>query len=488
MKEEPPTQIRSANHTRFLYVLACAAILALATALRVCGALNDLWLDEIWSIRLVGTISSPWQVFTGLHMDNNHYLNGLWLYFMGPHEGAFWYRVPSMVAGAGSVALAGLMGRRRNAAAAFFAMLLTGFSYALVLYSSEARGYSSAVFFSFLSFYSLDLYLERPRWQWAALYSLSASLGLASHLVFVSVLLASMAWTVWRLNSIHASRKQIVRSLLSCHAVPALFLAWLYLVDIRQLEEGGGITRLSPIETYGIALAWTLGTPSQHAAKVLLCVASLLILGAGLRLLWREKTGSFLFFGGIILVFPILLAVVRNLGTIYVRYFIISIAFLLILASYLLASLYYRGRAGKAACGLLLGAYFAANGWHIAELFKYGRGHYGEAIRYMAGHSHGAEITIDSDNDFQVPLILEYYTDAAQGKKVEYRFKKTGLWAGEWLVAQKESFDDPAPPYARFVKNAGYMYELVKTVPTAQLSGLRWYLYQRRGGTNGPSK
>lgn len=488
MNEEHSTPNHSANRTRFQCVLACAAILALATALRICGALNDLWLDEVWSLKLVSGLSSPWQVFTSIHLDNNHYLNGLWLYFLGPHGKAFWYRVPSIVAGAGSVALAGLIGRRRNTAAAFFAMLLTGFSYALVLYSSEARGYSTVVFFSFLAFYALDLYLERPRWQMAALYSFSAVLGLASHLTFVSALLASMVWSFWRLNSIHASRKQMARCLFSCQAAPVLFLAWLYLVDIRQMVEGGGKAQLSLIGAYATALAWALGTPSQDAMKILFCLVSIAILGAGFRLLWRERTGSFVFFAGVILVFPILLAVIRNAETIYVRYFIISIAFLLILAGFVLASLYYRGPAGKAVCCLLLGVFLAANGWHVAELFKYGRGHYREAIHYMAGHSHGSTISIDSDNDFQVPLMLDYHAGAMAGKKVEYRLKKSGPWGAEWLVCQKDSLDDPAPPHARFAESAGFQDQLVKIFPTAPLSGLRWYLYQKRAGSEKPSK
>jgi hypothetical protein len=49
-------------------------LLVAAMAIRICGAWNDLWLDEIWSLTLVGPISSPWQVFTQIHHDNNHYL------------------------------------------------------------------------------------------------------------------------------------------------------------------------------------------------------------------------------------------------------------------------------------------------------------------------------------------------------------------------------------------------------------------------------
>jgi hypothetical protein len=231
-----------------------------------------------------------------------------------------------------------------------------------------------------------------------------------------------------------------------------------------------------------------LGTPSPPAAKILFCLVAIGILGAGLRLLWRERTGSAVFFGGVILFFPIVLAVVRNAETVFIRYFILSMAFLLILASFELAALWHRGAAGKRICGLLLGVYLAANGWHIAELLKYGRGHYEEAIRYMAGHSHGPLITIDSDNDFQVPLMLDYYAAAMEGRQVEYRLRKSSPWGAEWLVCQKDSLEDPAPPHSRFAESAGFQYELVRICPTAPLSGLRWYLYQKRAGSAGPSK
>jgi hypothetical protein len=476
------------NRASFKWLLAAAAIVGVAAALRICGAFNGMWLDEVWSLKLASGISSPWQIFTGIHLDNNHYLNGLWLYFLGPHRNEVWYRLPEIIAGTGSVVLAGLIGCRRNAVAGFFALLLTAFSYVLVLYSSEARGYSTAVFFSFLAFYALDLFLERPRWQTAALYSLSAVLGLASHLSFISVLLASVAWTVWRMDSLHASRKETARSLLSCQTAPVLFLAWLYFVDVRNLVEGGGKVQFSIIGTYADALAWAWGTPFNETMTILFCLIAIAILGAGLRLLWRERPDSWVFFAGMIFVFPVFLAIARNAETIYVRYFILSMAFFLVLAGFVLSWLCQHGMAGKIICGVLLAVYGAANGWHIAQLFKDGRGHYQAAIRYMAEHSHGAIVTIDSDNDFQVPLMLDYYAAALQGRPMEYRLKKSGPWGAEWLVCQKESFEDPSPPHAQFAESAGFQYELVKTYPTAPLSGLRWYLYQKQAESGGPAK
>src|SRR5437762_2787603 len=109
-KTKPPVR----RHKRLFSIGACILILALATIIRTRAALNDLWLDEIWSLRLVGQISSPLDVFTKIHFDNNHYLNSLWLHLCGFRGNWPGYRIPSLLAGVGTVILAGLIGRRRN--------------------------------------------------------------------------------------------------------------------------------------------------------------------------------------------------------------------------------------------------------------------------------------------------------------------------------------------------------------------------------------
>jgi uncharacterized membrane protein len=115
-----------------------------------------------------------------LHHEVNHYLNTLWLWFVGNRGNWPGYRIPSLLAGSGTIVLAGLIGRRRNRTTAFMAMLVLGFSYIMVLYSSEGRGYALAIFFAFLSYYALDHYLEKPRWPWAVVCSISGVLGMAS--------------------------------------------------------------------------------------------------------------------------------------------------------------------------------------------------------------------------------------------------------------------------------------------------------------------
>jgi hypothetical protein len=49
----------------------------------------------------------------------------------------------------------------------------------------------------------------------------------------------------------------------------------------------------------------------------------------------------------------------------------------------------------------------------------------------------------------------------------------------EWVVFHKESFTQPVPPGRRFTDKFGNSYELVRTYPTAPLSGVHLFLYRK---------
>lgn len=472
----PSPQAKS-NSSR--YMVAVIAILVVATLIRIRGAFNDLWLDEIWSIKIASQVSSPLDVFTKLHHEINHYLNTLWLWCIGNRGNWPGYRIPSLIAGSGSVMMAGLIGLRRNKTNAIMAMLVVAFSYIMILYSSEARGYAMTVFFSFLSYYALDCYLEKPRWQSAAIFSLSSILGLISQPVFAGFMLAALAWSAYRLIKPFRGWKPAVIGLLSCHAAPLFFLAVLYWVDMRKIVGGGGTPSPSLIDAYGTALAWGLGTPSGDTAKFLMCVAAAIILFVGLRRLWNERSDASIFFAGVILVFPVLLIIVRGSNVIYTRHFIISIAFLLILFSYVLASLYERGGPYRLGCVALMAIYFLINGQFVTTFFKYGRGHYRDAIRFMAENTKYPRVTIGSDHDFQTTMVLQFYGQEPLGAK-DAKYFPQDSWSGsgpEWFICHKESFENPMPPAGLLDDNKGHRYELVKTFPSAPLCGLHWFIY-----------
>ncbi|MBX7143009.1 MAG: hypothetical protein K1X79_01010, partial [Oligoflexia bacterium] len=116
-------------------------LVTLAALWRYWGALGELGLDEIWSLRLIQPAHAPVDIFK-IHHDNNHYLNSLWLWLCGAEATPLAMRGLSILCGVLSVIVGlGLRSKFGIIEARFFAVFLA-FSYVFVLYGSEARGYS----------------------------------------------------------------------------------------------------------------------------------------------------------------------------------------------------------------------------------------------------------------------------------------------------------------------------------------------------------
>src|ERR1039458_2476428 len=98
-QESAPVPVSTIRHGRLFFILTCVLLVVVAAIRLIRAAHNDLWLDEIWSLNLAHTVSSPIGVFTSIHHDNNHYLTTLSMVLL-PGRGNWWgYRIPSIVAG-----------------------------------------------------------------------------------------------------------------------------------------------------------------------------------------------------------------------------------------------------------------------------------------------------------------------------------------------------------------------------------------------------
>jgi len=463
-----------------IYIVVCLITGISAVLIRARAAINDLWMDEIWSVELVRELHSALGVFTRTHHDNNHYLNSLFIYFLGQHGNWPAYRILSEIAGIGIIVVAWFIGARRARPTAFFSLLLVSFSYVAILYSSEARGYAALVFFCFVCFLILESFFENPRWQMAAWFSVSAVLGFTSHLTFVIFVAASLIWFWARLFLARMSLVKIIAWTLGFYALPLVYLCVLYLVDIRYLEIGGG-TPIGVASGYGAMLAWIWGGPNASWLQYVTGGLAAIGLLAGVLLLIKQRSDEWIFFTGVAVVVPLCMPLFEH-GTLhYVRYFIVAFGFILLLLGRLLARMWQSRGLGKIACSLLVLLFLVLNARDIGSLFKYGRGQLGDAVRFMAEKSKEQPLTFGGDQDFRIKFMLSFYWRALMGDKeaVYYDHENWPTTGPEWAVFHKESFTQPVPPGKNFTDKYGNWYELVRTYPTAPLSGVHLFLYRK---------
>jgi hypothetical protein len=273
----------------------------------------------------------------------------------------------------------------------------------------------------------------------------------------------------------------VLRALALCYALPAALLATLYAVDLRFLVVNGGAT---PGLAHCVmeSMAWTLGRPPGIAVAASGWAAVLCLIG-GLGMLARTEPDSLIFFVGTIALMPIALVMASGSDVLYVRYFILPIAFCQLLLSFSLASFWeMRGSAGKLVCALVLSGFVIANGQQIRALFAYGRGDNAGAIRLLQQGAGSGPVTVGGTQDFRIGTVVRFFGQTeAGGRPLRYfdwdRWPEDGV---DWLISEKESYEDPRPPAPAFRGRDGSRYELAAVFPTAPLSGLHWFVYRHR--------
>jgi len=466
------------------WTLAAAAV-ALGAVLRAIPCWNDFWLDEIWTYSTARSLSSPLAVFNAIHHSNNHYLNTLIFYSIG--EAPHWavYRIPALVSGTASIALASGFAARRGRLEAVLAAVLSAFCFALIHFSSEARGYAPLVCFSLLALWSLELDLERPRAWTAALFCASAVLGLLSQLVFLFFYAGALVHSAQRLLRKRATARSALGALARLHLGPLACLALLYWIDLRHLQVGAG----PPLD-----LAWLLsrsvgfsfGLPAQRELAAPYAVLAALVLGLGLRLLARAGNDLWLCFLITILLAPLLAIAMLRPDVLAVRYFLVGIAFMLLLAAFLLAQALRAGGAPRVLALAALAIFLVGNGLHTLRFLELGRGGFLAALLTMAEQTPGEKIVVGSDHDFRTGSVLRFYASRLPaGKTLDYRPRDRWPPGGpDWLILHYE--ERPARPRQGFVIKSGERFGLVAEFDHAAISGFYWALYRNLGAASRP--
>ncbi|MFO1004906.1 MAG: hypothetical protein U0929_03015 [Planctomycetaceae bacterium] len=470
-----------------------SGLLVAAAWLRLWCCRGELWLDEVWTWDISRKLTWPGGLFYQLQEENNHYINTLMVWLFRNQSG-WWFRLPAAVCGVASVAIAFRLGRTSPILpklTGWLAAVLSAGAYLLVHYSSEARGYSYAVFFAALAFDQLWV-LESSRTsklttsdaarakrvaEW--LFPIACCGGFLSQPIFLTCFGAMVVWMFLRLQR-QLPSEQLWPSLMRLFLKPGLFFVVLYLVDLRHAANGGGdqfpLWRVV-VET----LSLTGGGPFRGGFAFVVAGLVLAAFGHGLRVLAREGDDRWIFLLLVVVVMPMGLLVVLRRAEVYPRYFLIAVFFLIQAAAVGLADLYRRGLVPGIVASVGLAGVMFGSGQHVQQLATLGRNQYVPILELLAEREPSSTIQIRSDHDFRHPLMFRYLLPQAdmRGKSLEHvNHEKVPAEGTEWLLTH--SLDvDWSPPATREVR--GVAYELQSFRPYAGLSGWGLALYRKKG-------
>lgn len=474
-------EMQSAGGRSFVYWFLLAFLMVAALALRVWGTHNELWLDELISLRLAKSIKTPWQVFTAIHRDNNHYLNTLCLFFLRGHESVPTLRYFSVLCG---VVLVGagywLLANRSRVEAVILASLLA-FSYPLIHISSEARGYAGAMLGTVLACAALERWLagKRPSFCLGLLYGLASAFAILSQLTSCLVWLPLSAASLLMVGN-RPNRTRWIWLWAALNLLPGLALAALYFLDLRfvtpmgatPMTVGHGLSRL---------LALGIGWPAKDAITVWIPMAPLIVLIAR-QLRIENESGATL----PMLIAPIYL--IPLVGVVFVRplffsarYFLVILPFIYVYLAILLARL-TGSRMGRIALFAILALFLAGQGSLYRTFLQLGRGQIRAALEYMSDQTTAPEISVTSNQDFRSAVELSYFSPRVLKDRQLLLYVTAGrdrsLLKPEWYIMHEEGSDAPGPAVLTEAgrpiwRRAGYF-------GASELTGQAWTLYHRR--------
>jgi uncharacterized membrane protein len=453
----------------------------LATLLRLPGLFHDFWLDEIWSLNNVSKMSTPLAVFT-LYDENNHILNSLYMYLAAMTPSSDWvkYRLLSFVLGAGTVAAGAALVRRlfTDAFPRVASLVFLAVSFPLVVYSTEARGYGPALFFSILSFYLL---LEHKKKPWLSrAFQASLVLGFFAHLEFAYVAVGLFLLYASHLMRAPDSRGEKLIRFAKLFVPPTLIIAFVYVPFVLNisLHSSDPEPSVHPVPVRFFTLMFGRGDYIYGAAA---SVAALLMLVETCMLV-REKNDLGVFMAGL-LVLPVAVvlkgAIAGQPMFIAPRYFVLLVPFLFLVLAHALNRFWGRGRWGRTCAFFTLMLIACGSLAADAHFLRVGRGHYLQAMSYMYRSTDSPQVSVSSDHDFRnVTLLLFYDRYMPSDKRLAYVSSSLIPYVTEWFIVHSRGRDPRAP--ALLKPNNSTVYELVDTYPfNGHLSGFHWSVYRR---------
>ena len=459
---------------------ALALILVISGGLRALGAVGDLWLDELWSLRFALGAENMWDILVGIHHDNNHWLNTIYLWLVGETDRLFLYRGLAVLTGVGTVLVTMAGSMQKGLGSAVTAGTLLGFSYILIHFQSEARGYGPAIFFGVCAFFALERYLKEKRLLFGAAYAASSTLAILSQLTFLWIFagLAAWSWAAGRLASdtfTPSGGKHPMTEWFGLHLIPGLMVLFLLLFDVRHWTIGGSHpnptgTALESLTRFGTGVVG----PSWLVATIGLALMAIMI-GEVLKMMKRSDPRAAFFVVSVFLG-PAAFILLLNLPFLYPRYLVVSVPFALLLLAQPLDRLRRRRGGGRAIWATILVLFVILNVSSTWSLMTNGRGQYQAALSYILESSEEAEVMVALSAETPQESIIAFYANRIEGgeRLMTVSVDEADVPAS-WLLVQR--MGGAIGPAQTSLPLDGHRFVFQKRFPHSGPSGWTWDIY-----------
>jgi hypothetical protein len=275
--------------------------------------------------------------------------------------------------------------------------------------------------------------------------------------------------------------REAILNLARLFALPAVFVAVVYLVIIRHLAVLGGpiYTRR---EVFGAVAAHALGLPDTAHLRVLAIAGFALLVICGLWHLFRRNRPESTYFTLVLFFAPLLMTLLTPAMYLTFRYYLVCFPFFYLLLAFLFAEWSSRPGLFKLLPVALILCMTTGHLLKLQKLVDLGRGNFLQAVNDMAGANRSPIIRVSSDSDFKNGKLLHFYGLLLPAKKVQYiPHDQIAAERPDWLVVTYYS-NVPSLLAGRSLR-----YDLFSYYPFCGLSGLSWSVYRlaNESQTNG---
>lgn len=455
-------------------VLGICALTIAGFVLRLFAARGDLWLDEIWSIQNLRHVQKFGEIFWGISDDNNHLLNSVWLWIVGPDAPPIIIRLEAIVLGTCTIPAAAVLCGRSGAVAALAGAALVAFSDLFVHYGSEARGYAGLILMIFIAAEALERFLENPNDHRSRLaFGLAVALGALFHLTMLIAAFTLIVATLGRiwlrgpsLRSVgFAATDLAIPAVLG--AVPALGFLLAGVLNTHKIELGEQVPFTFARLGRGLTtlFAAIFGLPYDLPLWLGLGIVLVLTAAAVLFLAAKRRVLPL----ACLLLPPALACLLRTPNVHIARFHLVAaLGFVLLFAEAMAKLRSLRQTRAVLAIGLLVAI---GNGRNVAQLLTFGRGDYRGVVARM--ESAGPAI-YGSNMPAEVGRTLRFYDRLSELEPVSDWCRRPP----DWFILS----DDPADEAARRSfgpSGCAASFDLDSIMRPAPLSGLRLALYRR---------